>query len=97
MAKVGKQFGAVNRKLYKWKCAIYDKETGQVIKEGKFHSIQDLNTKLADDLKIKISHELAYRLHTGARADVNMRNKEHSFYQKYGHIKLEKIHEIIQL
>ena len=84
----GKPKGRPNRAYYKWDIIVFDKVTNQ-LKSGKFSTITELN----ETLGLNLNNDLAYRLHTGYRADKTCKCKDNSFLIRYGHIKLNKIKE----
>ena len=84
----GRKKGSGNHSYYKWEVVLFDKETNS-FKEGKFCSISDLNK----DWELKLNSDYVKRIMTKYRADMNQRNKENSFIARYGHIKIQKIHE----
>ena len=88
--KAGRKRGGTNHKAYKWSVVLFDKSTNQ-FKEGKFYSIKHLN----DESNLKLNSDYVKRIMTGYRADLSQRNKENSFIQRWGHIKIHKINEII--
>ena len=84
----GRKKGSPNRSYYKWDVVIFDKTTN-TFKEGKFCSITELNK----EWDLKLNSDYVKRIMTKYRADLLQRNKENSFIARYGHIKIEKIHE----
>lgn len=88
--KAGRKSGGSNLKAYKWSVCIFDKDTNQ-FKEGKFCSIRHLN----DEWNLNLNADYVKRIMTKYRADLTQRNKENSFLQRWGHIKIEKINELI--
>ncbi len=78
--------GSLNTKSYKWKVIIY--EDGD-FKQGKFSTINEMNRVLGTN----ISNDLAWRILTKNKVDLNQSFKDKSFISKYQHIKLEKINE----
>ena len=86
----GRKKGSRNCSYYKWEVIIFDKET-HTFKEGKFISINALNT----EWNLELNADYVRRIMTKYRADMSGRNKENSFIARYGHIKINKIHEKI--
>ena len=84
----GRRTGRRNYKVYKWLVTIYSKDTYQV-RQGKFCSISHIN----EEWDLKLTNDIVHRIQTRYRADLSMRNGKNSFLQRWGHIKLEKIHE----
>lgn len=80
--------GVENRKYYMWDLILFDKESG-MLSQHKFSTIKELN----ETTGLNLTNDLAYRLHSKYRTDLNARNGENSFLKKYGHIKLQKIKE----
>ena len=88
----GKPKGARDYKVYKWKVTLFDRETNQ-LKEGKFCSIPHLN----EEWGLKLTSDIVHRIQTNYRADMTMRNGKNSFLYRWGHIKLEKIREPVEI
>jgi len=86
--KMGRPKGVKNSKNYRWKVEMYDKEKC-IWKVGKFITIADIN----ETLGLKLNGDYVKRIMTKYKTDMSMRNGEHSFLAKYGHIKIEKICE----
>lgn len=86
----GKIAGCENNKMYHWHIVMYDKQKGQML-EGKYTTIKKLN----EDLGLKLNADYVKRIMTHYRADKTMRNKENSFLARWGHIKINKINELI--
>jgi len=86
----GKPKGTTNNKTLKWKITIFDKNTNQM-KEGKYTTIKKLN----EDLGLKLNGDYVKRIMTHYRADEKMRNGENSFLARWGHIKINRINELI--
>jgi len=77
---------------YKWKITIFDKETN-CFKEGKYISVGDINKDYAEYLGITLNSDYVKRIMTKYRADPQMKKKDSSFFARWGHIKIDKIHE----
>jgi len=81
-------------KYYRWEIVIFDQEKKQFT-QGKYRTMKELN----EDLGLKISGDLAWRLtngvKTGKRYDADGKAGSWSMKEKYGHIKLTKINELI--
>jgi hypothetical protein len=88
----GRGFGNRTYKVYKWDVVIFDKINNKFI-TGKFCTVKDLNEKL----NLQLSTDIVWRLSTMKKVDLNKRNKENSFLARYGHIKITKINELINL
>ena len=86
----GRPTGSSTCKKYKWEVRMFDKETNTFV-EGKCCSVKDINEKFG----LNINNDLARRIMTKYRADMNMRNKENSFLARWGHIQIKKINEKI--
>ena len=87
----GRPTGTSNKNVYKWRVIIYNKETNQ-LSENKYCSIKELNNTLG----LTLNSDYVRRIITGYRTDQSMRNGKNSFLARYGHIKLEKINEMIK-
>ena len=81
-----------NCSYYKWKITIFDKDTN-TFKEGKYISVGDINKDYSVYLGITLNSDYVKRIMTKYRADPNMKKKDSSFFARWGHIKIEKIHE----
>jgi hypothetical protein len=88
----GRQPGSRNYKTYKYLITIYDKETNQ-LKIGKFFCLRHIN----EELKLSLSGEMLHRMHTHYRIDQSMTKGKNSFLAKYGHIKVERINEKVEI
>ena len=86
----GRPKGCVTYKKYKWHVNLYDKDT-RTFREGKFCSIPHINK----EMDLKLTSDIVMRIRTHYRTDTTMKNGEHSFLAKFGHIQLTKINEII--
>lgn len=86
----GRTKGSTTWKKYRWDLTMYDKETKQII-QGKFCSVKHIN----ESLKLNLSPELVNRISTLNKVDKDRKLKEHSFLDKWGHIKIIKIDEAI--
>lgn len=86
----GRGKGAANYKKYKWDIVFFDKETNEM-KSGKFLTIKHIN----DEFNLTLTNDIVWRLLTGNRVDTTKRNKENSFLNRFGHIKITKINEIV--
>ena len=86
----GRKAGSRNQKTYHWEVCVFDKETN-TFKEGKFCSIKELNEKF----NLSLNSDYVRRIMTNYRADLTQRNKQNSFIQRWGHIKIKRIHEHI--
>jgi len=88
----GRPKGMGNCSYYKWKITIFDKETNS-FKEGKYISVGDINKDYSEYLGISLNSDYVKRIMTKYRADPDMKKKDNSFLARWGHIKIEKIHE----
>jgi hypothetical protein len=88
----GRPKGMSNCSYYKWKITIFDKETNS-FKEGKYISVGDINKDFSEYLGITLNSDYVKRIMTKYRADPDMKKKDNSFLARWGHIKIEKIHE----
>jgi len=88
----GRPKGMSNCSYYKWKITIFDKETN-CFKEGKYISVGDINKDYAEYLGITLNSDYVKRIMTKYRADPQMKKKDSSFFARWGHIKIDKIHE----
>ena len=82
----GRGEGAKNYKTYKWDIIYFDKVNNE-LKSGRYVSINELN----DNLGLKLTTDIVWRLTTLKKVDTLKRNKENSFLSRYGHIKITKI------
>tara|TARA_Y100000310_G_C20541746_1_gene743626 strand:+ start:353 stop:655 length:303 start_codon:yes stop_codon:yes gene_type:complete len=85
----GRKKGSGNCSYYNWNVVMFDKETN-TFKEGRFCSIRELN----EEWKLALNSDYVKRIMYRYRADMTQRNKENSFLQRWGHIKIDKIHEL---
>ena len=90
MSNAGRKTGGKNIKCYKWEVLIFDKERN-TFKQGKFCTINQLN----EEFGLNLNSDYVKRIMTNYRADLNQRNKENSFLQRWGHITIKKINESI--
>lgn len=88
----GREVGRSTYKVYKWEVTMFDKETNQ-LKQGKFCSLAHINR----EWDLKLTCDLAHRLTTNYRVDTSGKMGKYSFVQKYGHIKLKKICEPVEI
>ena len=86
--KRGRPCGSITSNVYKWKVIMYNKDTNS-FNEGKYTSVADINRKLG----LNLNGDYVKRIMTKYRVDMTKRNKENSFLEKWGHIKIEKINE----
>jgi hypothetical protein len=78
----GRPKGAPNKNM-RWKVVFYNKETNK-IEERQYTSVKEMK-----ELGIN-NNDMVKRIMTGFRADKTERNKENSFYQRWGHIQIHK-------
>lgn len=76
-------------KNYRWHIIIYYKELNK-FKDYKYTTIKEMN----DDLGLNLSADLAWRLSSGKKYKDSTGSR--SMNEKYGHIKLTKINELIK-
>ena len=84
----GRKKGTLNKKYYKWSVVMFDKKTNS-FKEDRFFSIKHLN----EEWDLNLNSDYVKRIITRYRTDLNQRNKENSFLQRWGHLKITKIYE----
>ena len=78
----GRPKGSANKKM-RWKVIFYNKETNK-IEERQYTTVKEMK-----ELGIN-NGDMCKRIMTGFRADKSERNKENSFYQRWGHIQIYK-------
>tara|TARA_B100000085_G_C18404297_1_gene455949 strand:+ start:97 stop:408 length:312 start_codon:yes stop_codon:yes gene_type:complete len=88
----GRQKGSMNYNTYKYLVTIYNKETNQ-IQSGKYFCLRHIN----QELNLTLTGEMLHRMHTHYRIDTSMKKGKNSFLAKYGHIKVERICEKVNL
>jgi hypothetical protein len=88
----GRGKGNKNYKKNKWSVIVFDKETN-TFKEGRYPTIEKVN----EDLDLKLTGDIVWRLVTGNKVDTKQRNGKNSFLNRYGHIKILKIDEKISV
>lgn len=81
-SNIGRPKGSSNKKM-RWKVIFYNKETNK-IEERQYTSVKEMK-----ELGIN-NNDMVKRIMTGFRADKTERNKENSFYQRWGHIQIFK-------
>lgn len=90
ISNAGRKQGGKNDKTYKWEVCMFDKDIN-AFKEGKFCTIKQLNA----EFHLSLNSDYVKRIMTNYRTDLKQRNKENSFLQRWGHIKIRKINEPI--
>lgn len=86
----GRPKGSGNCSRLKWKVIMYDKNTN-VFREGKFCSVNKIN----EGLGLNLNSDYVKRIMTRDRVDMNKRNGSNSFLERWGHIQISKINEIV--
>lgn len=74
----------------RWKITMFDKTTNKII-TGKYRCLAEINA----GLNLKLNSDYVRRIMTHYRVSEKAQDKEKSFTSKWGHIQIEKIHEII--
>jgi hypothetical protein len=80
---IGRPKGAPNKNM-RWKVIFYNKESNK-LEERQYTSVREMK-----ELGIN-NGDMCRRIMTGYRADIKERNKENSFYQRWGHIQIYKL------